>query len=210
MTVEVLDTAGPVNARTLAMLIEASRISGINFVITQGQNPGGVAASAGTHDGTGVVDLRVTGWTTVVCTRVLTALRSVGFAAWIRLPTQGNWPKHCHAVAMGDPGLSPAARRQVTAYRNGLNGLANNGPDDGPKGYTGVLWESYLKAHQQEDDMAAADVKVINDYTEQVSIQVQKHIDQMKDDYAVEAVAVLMQPANLDKLATAIAAKLKA
>jgi hypothetical protein len=110
---------------------------------------------------------------------------------------------------MGDYGLSAAARRQVTAYRNGRNGLANNGPDDGPTGFTTVLWESYQKAHQVEDDMAQADVDAINGYTKQVSIQVQAHIDQMKDDYATEAVAVLLLPANLDKLATAIAAKLK-
>src|SRR3546814_9690147 len=30
------------------------------------------------------------------------------------------------------PDLAPSAQRQVNAYRAGRNGLANNGPDDGP------------------------------------------------------------------------------
>src|SRR5690606_23408984 len=40
---------------------------------------------------------------------------------------------HVHAIDYGNPELSPAARRQVTAWEQGRNGLASNGPDDGPR-----------------------------------------------------------------------------
>lgn len=198
-----------INARTRANLTEVERLAGVTLTVIKGQKIAKGDSSAGTHDGFGVVDLRTAGWSTDTRAKVLTALRETGNAAWYRTVAQGFDGPHIHTVLMGEPDLSPAARRQVTAYRNGHNGLANNGPDDGPKGYTGVTWESYQKTHLPEDNMAQADVTAINGYTKEVSIQVQAHIDQMKDDYAKEAVAVLLLPANLDKLATAIAAKLK-
>ena len=56
--------------------------------------------------------------------------------------------------------------------------------------------------------LSATDAQRVIDYTEQVSIQIQAHIDQMNDDYARRAAAELLAPANLDKIATAVAAKL--
>lgn len=198
-----------VNARTITNLHEVEWLSGTNLTVIKGQKISPGDSSAGTHDGYGVVDLETQGWLPSVRDNVLLNLRRTGNAAWYRTVAQGFSGPHIHTVLIGEPDLSPAARRQVTAYRNGHNGLANNGPDDGPKGYIDVTWESYQKAHQPGDDMTAIDVTEINKYTKQVSIQIQAHIDQMKDDYATEAVAVLLLPANLDKLAAAIAAKLK-
>jgi hypothetical protein len=65
--------------------------------------------------------------------RDVLALRKAGFAAWHRTPAQGPWPDHVHAVLIGHPDLAPAAQRQVTAYLNGRDGLADNGLDDGPR-----------------------------------------------------------------------------
>lgn len=161
--------ATPINDRTRAMLAEVERLTGPRpdgLVVTQGRNPGGVAASAGTHDGWGVVDLRVRDWSAPVLNGVLLALRQVGFAAWHRLVSQGFDTEHIHAVAIGDPGMSPAARRQVSSYQAGRNGLANNGPDDGPGGYRSVTWELYQLAHQpKETDMplTPADVQLFLD-----------------------------------------------
>lgn len=56
--------------------------------------------------------------------------------------------------------------------------------------------------------LSATDAQRVIDYAEQVSIQIQAHIDQMKDDYGRQTVAELLQPANLDKIATAVAKKL--
>jgi GH25 family lysozyme M1 (1,4-beta-N-acetylmuramidase) len=59
-----------------------------------------------------------------------------------------------------------------------------------------------------EDDMSAEDVKAINGYTEQVSIQIQKHIDQLIDDIGRSAAAATMALLNTDELAAKIVASL--
>lgn len=115
-----------VNQRTKDMLNTAKTLSGINFTLSQGSyNAGGVSASAGTHDGGGVVDIASTS------TVLLRALRQAGFAAWIRTPAEG-FAYHTHAVAIGDKELSPSAKNQITSYYNGRDGLAKNGPDTAP------------------------------------------------------------------------------
>jgi hypothetical protein len=136
----------PFNTRTLAMLQEARRICGVPLVVEQGSySPGNDPTSAGTHDGGGGVDLDAEALTSTQRTMVVTALRRVGFAAWLRRPSQGDWPLHIHAIAVNDTDLSTPAQKQVGQYYLGLNGLANNGPDDGPQ-VTKVTWEQYLRA----------------------------------------------------------------
>ncbi|MEU7909156.1 peptidoglycan-binding protein [Actinoplanes sp. NPDC049118] len=134
-----------VNARTQAMLTEAERLLGYKVVLDQGSyNPGGDPTSAGTHDGGGVVDISVTGMNATKRTAVAKALRQVGFAAWVRDPSQGDWPWHIHATAINDTDLSSQAQHQVGDYYLGLNGLANRGADDGPK-VTIRTWEQYQR-----------------------------------------------------------------
>ncbi|WP_212843477.1 peptidoglycan-binding protein [Catellatospora sp. IY07-71] len=136
----------PVNARTKAMLLEAERLLGRQFTITQGSySPGEDPTSAGTHDGGGALDLAVTGLTSTQRTASVRRLREVGFAAWLRTPSQGNWPYHIHAVALADTDQSTPARNQAGDYYLGMNGLANRGPDDGPQ-VTKVTWEEYQRA----------------------------------------------------------------
>jgi hypothetical protein len=99
------------------------------LTITQGSyNAGGVSASAGTHDGGGVVDLSA-----FEHGRKVRELRRTGFAAWYRPAIPGLWPAHIHAVLIGNRKLAPVARRQVAAYLAGRDGLAGNGPDHGPR-----------------------------------------------------------------------------
>lgn len=117
-----------IDALTIAAIEYAEELAGKTFVVTQGSYNTSVDASAGTHAGGGAVDLRWT-WDDAD----ILALRRAGFAAWHRTPAQGGWPHHIHAVLVDHPALSPAAARQVQAYRDGRNGLANNGPDDGPR-----------------------------------------------------------------------------
>lgn len=110
---------------TKAALQKAERILGYELSITQGSyNAGGVSASAGTHDGGGVVDLKPWDWEAKV-----RALRLAGFVAHFRDSSEGPWPDHIHAALMGNRKLAPSAQRQINAYHHGLNGLANNGPD---------------------------------------------------------------------------------
>ncbi|MFI5928525.1 peptidoglycan-binding protein [Micromonospora sp. NPDC051543] len=134
-----------VNARTQAMLAEAQRLLGQTLVLEQGSyNPGGDPTSAGTHDGGGVVDIAVTGMTATRRTAVVRALRRVGFAAWVRDPSQGDWPWHIHATAISDTDLSSQAQHQTGDYHLGMNGLANRGPDDGPQ-IPIQTWEQYQR-----------------------------------------------------------------
>src|ERR671926_459425 len=93
------------NKRTYDMLKLAEKRLGYDLTIVQGSYHRGVGASAGTHDGGGVVDLAPWDYQ-----RKVRVLRGVGFAAWYRAPLAGVWPAHIHAVAIGDPELAPAAR----------------------------------------------------------------------------------------------------
>lgn len=119
-----------VDALTIACIERAEQIAGHRFTVTQGsyQSGAGDPNSAGTHDLGGVVDLAWCGHT-----RCVRALREAGMAAWHRTAAQGPWPPHIHAVVVGHPRLARSAANQVTAYLNGRDGLASNGPDDGPR-----------------------------------------------------------------------------
>lgn len=90
-----------------------------------GYNRGGVAASAGTHDGGGVLDLRQ------YSGGVVKLLREAGSAAWHR--GAPHFADHTHLVLVGCPHASAGAKRQVASYLAGRDGLAMNGPDNGPQ-----------------------------------------------------------------------------
>ncbi|TDD31872.1 peptidoglycan-binding protein [Actinomadura sp. KC06] len=134
-----------VNSRTRSMLREAERLLGRDLVLEQGSyNPGGDPTSAGTHDGGGVVDISVKGMDEAAREVAARALRRVGFAAWVRSPRQGDWPWHIHAAAISDTDLSGPAQHQTGDYYLGRNGLADRGPDDGPK-VPVRTWEEYQR-----------------------------------------------------------------
>lgn len=142
------------NQRTIDMVEAAEKILGFKLRLTQGSyNAGGVAKSAGTHDGGGAVDIALKDAKTgavfpkVRRDRIRAATRQVGFASWIRDPSQADWPWHLHCEAVGDPDLSRDAREQVADYLAGRNGLVSNGPDDGPRAWVGTTWEQYKAAH---------------------------------------------------------------
>jgi peptidoglycan hydrolase-like protein with peptidoglycan-binding domain len=118
-----------VNVRTRDMLRLAATWAGVSITLTQGSYNRGVAASAGTHDGGGVVDINVNAWSASTRSRVVLALRKAGFAAWLRTPAEG-FSYHIHACAIGDREMAAGAKRQVQAYFNRRNGLANNGADN--------------------------------------------------------------------------------
>lgn len=152
-------SGNPVNNRTMDMLREAEAISGVHIRIIQGKNPGGVSASAGTHDGWGVIDIRTHDYDLSTCAHLELALRIVGFAAWLRTVAQGFSGQHIHAVAIGDNGVSPSAAAQIVAYKNGHNGLKGNGPDDGPRTQI-QTWEQYIASVGGLTMTAADDIKV--------------------------------------------------
>ena len=118
------------DARTVAMIRWAERRAKFTFTIAQGSyNTGGVAASAGTHDGGGAVDFSVRQLDDVAKGAMVRALKDAGFAAWHRSARPGVWGEHVHAVAIGCKDLAPLAGRQVEAFDAGRDGLAGNKPD---------------------------------------------------------------------------------
>lgn len=158
------------DARSRDMLIAARVICKAPLVITQGcYNKGGVAASAGTHDGGGAMDIRAKDLTASQILEVVSDLRHVGFAASHRLPSEGPWPEHVHCIAIGCPDLSRGAKNQVTAYLNGRNGLANNKADKDTRAWVDWTWERYKKTYPnllvEDPDMTPDQcLKVITDY----------------------------------------------
>lgn len=131
------------NQRTVWMLQHAQQLYGgtVDFMkaVTQGSYHAGVSASFGTHDGGGAVDLSVrdpNDWNHVVyedMDLIILSLRRAGFAAWLRETGDlyENSPIHIHAIAIGDPDLSQAARDQLTGvegYFRGFNGLPVDPP----------------------------------------------------------------------------------
>ncbi|WP_419997341.1 peptidoglycan-binding domain-containing protein [Streptomyces boninensis] len=120
------------NRRSVCMLREAERIGGFKLRIVQGSFNRGIVASAGTHDGGGAMDISVRGLTREQIRHRVVSLRKAGWAAWRRTAPPFTAP-HIHAIAIGDRDLAPAAARQVAAYKNKKNGLANNGPDPDPR-----------------------------------------------------------------------------
>jgi len=126
-----------INARTRDALLYAQKLwrkrgnHHKSIQLAQGSyNKGGVSASAGTHDGGGVVDIRTTGvGLDPQETKDLNkALKDAGFAAWIRDSRDGMSP-HIHAIAIADKQMAASASRQVVSFDQGRNGLRSNAKD---------------------------------------------------------------------------------
>ena len=125
--------------RTLAMLAHAQELYGgeqeiTGYAITQGSYTASESASFGTHSGGGAIDLSVLRRDTYTVLwddvePLLRALRTAGFAAWLREPDElyAGSPIHIHAIAIGDQELSTAAEEQLTGeagYFRGYSGLS--------------------------------------------------------------------------------------
>jgi hypothetical protein len=139
-----------INQRTYQMLLHAQEMYGgelqlTGYHLTQGSYTNLVSASFGTHNGGGAVDLSVIQYGTYKVLYddiepLILALRTAGFAAWLRDFDElyPGSPIHIHAIAIGDRDLSPAAESQLTGeegYFHGFNGLPqkdgrNPIPDD--------------------------------------------------------------------------------
>ena len=105
-----------------------ARLQG-KVILAQGSYNKGVAASAGTHDGGGVLDCSVRNLTTAERKRLVVALKSAGFAAWFRQATPGVWGPHIHALDIGAADMAAGARAQVVSFDQHRDGLKGNGWD---------------------------------------------------------------------------------
>ena len=110
------------NRRTVTMLNRALALatSGIRVSIVRGSYTGEGLRGAHPHIGGGAVDVTLPHADPSAFSRVIVALRRMGFAAWVRC-RQGQTP-HIHAIAIGDREMSAAAHWQVTEYFAGRDG----------------------------------------------------------------------------------------
>lgn len=136
-----------VNQRTKVMLETAAQLFGRGFSLTQGSYSTGVSASAGTHDGGGVVDIDVDSLSSAQRDAAVQALRKAGFFAWLRVPPAFDY--HIHAVAIGDREMSAAAKSQVVQGFQDRDGLARRGPDPAPDPYP--AWTAKYGTHVSPD-----------------------------------------------------------
>ncbi len=123
----IAQTLPMVEARLKAIGAIKHDLSGL---VTQGCYRSRNKASAGTHAGGGVWDVKAS---LVDTPAKRLAWRESGWAMWHRQPHEGPWAAHGHGVVIGCPHLSWAARRQIRAYRRGRNGLRSNRRDQGPR-----------------------------------------------------------------------------
>jgi hypothetical protein len=170
------------DADTAALLVELAAISGSIYVDPiagcgswQGSRVrtpdgtiitlGSTKASAETHTGDGVVDLNCEHLTDAEARALETYCRMLGCAAWFRpavSPYTGNrygWQRHVHLIRLDAANLPAAARAQVTAYRNRLDGLAVPHADRGSHAYLGRTWAAYLR--EKDDTMTPAQLQTI-------------------------------------------------
>jgi hypothetical protein len=124
--------------RVWALIADTEKELGMQLRVVQGSfNKGGVALSAGTHDGGGAVDFSVSGMSEATAIKIVVALRKRNGAAWLRTPKYG-WPSrlsrpHIHMIVKDEPHLSSGARQQVSEYNIGQNGLASHARDPFPR-----------------------------------------------------------------------------
>lgn len=124
------------DASTIEKKNYADNKLGFKLTVTQGSYMSEEAAEASgtTHNDGGVLDLRV--WDLpkrITIDMVLKEYREAGIILWLRTKAQGFDEIHFHGLDRGNPRMSPSAKRQEQSFLNGGNGLASNGPDDGPK-----------------------------------------------------------------------------
>lgn len=162
------------------------------LTIVQGafQGTGGADASAGTHAQSGCLDIRTWNLTTEQRNRAQRKAREIGWAAWYRTAAQGFDP-HMHWLLLGERPMHADAQWQATAYRNGRNGLASNGPDD--------FWRpDPIPTYQYRDGDTMADYA---DQLKQIDAKVDRLLVQSRGQTSRLADALRETQADLDALA---------
>jgi len=173
--------------RTKAMVLEArtlyrTRGFGTPPKITQGgYNPGGVAASAGTHD-QDAMDDKISVLTSSTKKKGWERCNwEVGFAGWRRPYIAGLWGEHFHKLPKGGQ-LSDGADRQIVQWHQGDDALRSD------RDYPGILssgledrtWEQYLdlyrSGHIDFDKTEASFVVGVGNSTNDIQ-QIQKRLN---------------------------------
>jgi hypothetical protein len=148
--------SAPLNeaARLITVRTKAAGVADWYLTPIQGSYSTSTAASGGTHDGGGAIDLKMGNLGAKQKVILESVMREVGHAGWNREPSwwsswygkiiYGGWSSHHHAIRTGCPHLSTAAKAQVAEYVRGENGLVGGDKDTGTRAFVGRTWEAYL------------------------------------------------------------------
>jgi len=147
-----------INRRTQAMIWMVNRRLPFDLTLVQGSYHTTTTASAGTHDGGGVVDFRTWDLSETQRGQALAVARQEGFYAWYRTAAQGFDP-HMHWVAKADAELSPSAKQQAIDAEAGYNGLASHLKDNLNLDVPTFNYEEYLVA-LLEDRVSVLEARV--------------------------------------------------
>jgi hypothetical protein len=122
------------------LTLEAAREVGLTRITPTQGSWSGADLSAGTHSGSGALDISVRNIPVDKRVPFVVAMRKRGAGAtWVRSRKYG-WTRgdHIHSM-MGcgdsgdDPMISASGKRQVAQWKRGLNGLANGARDPHPR-----------------------------------------------------------------------------
>lgn len=113
----------PVDLVLKAFLVEAGKMTGYPWSVTQGYNPGNDTTSFLTHS-YGVADLPAH-----KAAEKLEVIGHLGGFGWLRTEADGDWVDHIHFGVRNHPGLHPNAKAQQVDFdadppRSGLKGHA--------------------------------------------------------------------------------------
>lgn len=142
--------------RMKAAFDKACEKAGTTPTVVQGafQAGHGAAASAGYHDRSGCLDIRLYDKSAAERRRLIRAFRSVGWAYWERDARHGM-DLHAHMVLLDEPNCASGAVSQMAEYRAGGDGLAGSGAD--------YHWRPspIPTFHYQEDEVTDDDIDKI-------------------------------------------------
>ncbi|HKE50117.1 MAG TPA: hypothetical protein VKE25_01270 [Actinomycetes bacterium] len=126
--------------RMVAAWTQICRDFGQELVIIQGafKDGKGAKASAGYHDKSGALDIRMRTLTPNEREDFIRVARAIGWAAWVRDEEHGGFDLHAHLALLDEPNVDGQLKGQMDEYvagGSGGNGLTGNsrGPDYHPR-----------------------------------------------------------------------------
>lgn|SRR5262245_6371793 len=157
--------------RMVAAWTQTCRDFGRDLVIVQGAFKAGQGAkdSAGYHDKSGAIDIRMRDLTPSQQEEFIRVARAIGWAAWVRDEARGGMDLHAHLALLGEPNVDGGLQSQMDSYLaggssgNGLTG-DSRGTDYHPRPHPIPRFD-YNAWLSQENDVQLSDKMKLSDGT---------------------------------------------
>lgn len=157
--------------RMVAAWTQVCRDFGQDLVIIQGafKDGKGAKASAGYHDKSGAIDIRMRTLTPDEREDFIRVARAIGWAAWVRDEEHGGFDLHAHLALLDEPNVDGQLQDQMDSYLaggsggNGLTG-SSRGHDYHPRPHPIPIFD-YNAWLRQENDVQLSDKVKLTDGT---------------------------------------------